>query len=97
MILTVGVSVKLDFKATGAAKHFIVENIITIVLGSNVREELAKHGHKESQLFGHLLQVALKTNVADSVGWLVEEVNLDISNHLDFTVCERDLLRNVTE
>lgn len=97
MILRVGESVQVDSDTTSAAEHPIIESIITIVLCSDVRKELTEHWHEKSELLGKLLKIYFHSDVAESVGWLIIEMDFDVSNHLDLTVSERDLLGDIVE
>lgn len=97
MVFGVWISIQVYPNTAGAAEHPVIESIVTIVLCSDIRKELAEHWDEKSKLLGKLLKIDFHSDVADSVGWLIKEMDLDIADHLHFTVSERNLLGDIAE
>ena len=64
-----------------ASQHFIVEDVVFVILGANIWEKFCEHRHELSQVCRQILQVCLDSHVADPVRWLVVEMQFDFANH----------------
>jgi hypothetical protein len=86
LICGCAVAIEVHFDTVGATEHPIVENIVAIILGSNVFQKFTKHRHEQSKFLWHVLKVGLDTNVRDTIRRLIVVIYFDVANHLDFRV-----------
>ena len=96
MILRIGIFINWNFKSIRAAHNFIIEHIIFIILGANIRQQILEHWNEDTMLLRQTLEICLYSDVADSIGWLIIPMAFDLVSDIGgSTIDEFNISGNV--